>query len=70
MNTPRTSQDGRKPDDYPSSIPFVVMMVAKPEDILVDVRLLPNEYYHTNQREIIMMPNVDYEFKIIWEGTY
>lgn len=57
-------------DDYPSSTPFVVMMIAKPEDILVDVRLLPGEYYHTNQREIIMMPNADYEFKIVWEGQW
>lgn len=57
-------------DDYPSSIPYVVMMVAKPEDILVDVRLLPGEYYHTNQREIIMLPDKDYSFKIIWEGQW
>lgn len=55
-------------DDYPSSSPFVAEMIANPEDILVDVRLLPKQYYHTNQREIIMLNNKKYEFKLIWEG--
>ena len=54
-------------DDYSSSIPFVAMMIAEPKDILVDVRQLPEDYYHTNQREIIMLPN-QYDFKLVWEG--
>ena len=58
-------------DDYPSSPPFVVVMTAKPEDILVDVRMLPDpsRYYAANQREIIMSPG-NYTYKIIWEGKY
>lgn len=55
-------------DEYPSSTPFVAMMVTKPKDILVDVRLLPKKYYHTNQREIIMLPNNNYNFKLVWKG--
>lgn len=54
-------------DDYPSTQPFVIEMVAQPESIVVDVRTLPKEYYHTNQREIIMSPG-DYVFKIVWAG--
>jgi len=54
-------------DEYPSSTPYVVSMMAKPEDVLVNVKMLPKEYYHTNQREIIMQPGV-YNYKIVWEN--
>lgn len=54
-------------DDYPSSTPFLVEMIAQPKDILVDVQMLPIEYYHTNQREIMMRPGI-YTYKIIWTG--
>jgi hypothetical protein len=53
-------------DEYPSSPPFVVEMVAQPENMVVDVQMLPKEYYHTNQREIIMNQG-QYTFKIVWE---
>ena len=58
-------------DDYPSSPPFVVTMTAKPKDILVDVRMLPDptKYYEANQREITMMPG-DYVYKIVWAGKW
>lgn len=58
-------------DDYPSSPPFVVVMIAKPKDILVDVRMIPDpsKYYEANQREIIMKPG-DYVYKIVWQGKY
>lgn len=52
-------------DDYPSSTPYVVSMLVNPVDILVDVRKLPKEYYHMDQREIIVKPG-NYEYKIIW----
>jgi len=52
-------------DDYPSSPAFVVEMIAKPENIVVDVQKLPEEYYHTNQREMIMDKGI-YTFKIVW----
>ena len=52
-------------DEYPSSPAFVVEMVAKPENIVVDVQKLPEEYYHTNQREMIMDKGI-YTFKIVW----
>jgi hypothetical protein len=52
-------------DDYPSSPPFVVEMVTKPENIVVDVQKLPTEYYHTNQREMILNKGF-YKFKIVW----
>jgi hypothetical protein len=35
----------------------------------VDVRMLPRQYYHTNQREIIMSPG-NYTYKIIWKGEF
>ena len=54
-------------DEYPSSPPFVITMVVDPKDVLVDVQKLPTQYYHTNQREIIVLPG-EYEYKIIWEG--
>lgn len=54
-------------DDYPSTQPFVVVMMAQPKDMLVDVQMLPKMYYHTNQREIIMKPG-KYKFKIVWVG--
>jgi hypothetical protein len=56
-------------DEYPSTPPFVVTMTAEPKDILVDVRMLPRQYYHTNQREIIMSPG-NYTYKIIWKGEF
>jgi len=54
-------------DDYPSSVPFLVEMVVKPEDMVVDVQMLPNKYYHTNQREIMLKPGT-YSYKIVWMG--
>lgn len=54
-------------DEYPSSTPFVVTMIVEPKDILVNVEMLPDRYYHTNQREIILLPG-KYSYKIIWEG--
>lgn len=54
-------------DEYPSSQPFVVEMVAQPQDMLVDVQMLSKQYYHTNQREIIMKPG-KYTYRIVWEG--
>ena len=52
-------------DDYPSSQPFVAQMTVNPIDILVDVQMLPEQHYHTNQREIIDLPG-NYEYKLIW----
>ncbi len=52
-------------DEYPSSPAFVIKMIAKPEDIVVDVQKLPKEYYHANQREMILNKGT-YKFKIIW----
>lgn len=54
-------------DDEPSSPPFVAVMTASPDDILVDVQRLPTQYYHTNQREIIMLPGT-YTYKLVWES--
>ncbi len=54
-------------DEYPSSTPFVISMIAEPDDILVDVQMLPNRYYHTNQREIIILPG-KYEYKLVWSN--
>jgi len=54
-------------DEYPSSQPFVVEMIAQPQDMLVDVQMLSKQYYHTNQREIIMKPG-KYTYRIVWEG--
>ena len=54
-------------DHYPSTPPFVIMMDVEPKDVLVDVQKLPREYYHTNQREIIILPG-RYNYKIVWEG--
>jgi len=54
-------------DDFPSSTPFVASMIVDPKDILVDVQMLPEQYYHTNQREIIMLPG-EYEYKLVWNG--
>jgi hypothetical protein len=56
-------------DDYPSSPTFVAMMTADPKDILVDTRMLKGQYYHTNQREIIMLSG-SYTFKLVWEGEF
>jgi len=53
-------------DDEPSTPPFVAVMTTSPDDILVDVQMLPKKYYHTNQREIIMLPGT-YEYKLVWE---
>ena len=53
-------------DDYPSSPPYVVSMIINPENVLASVKMLPKEYYHTNQREIIVLPG-SYEYKIIWD---
>lgn len=55
-------------DEEPSSPPYVAMMVAQPKDILVDVQMLPKQYYHANQREIIMKPNA-YTFKLVWDDN-
>ena len=52
-------------DEYPSSPAFVVEMVAKPENIVVDVQKLPEEYYHANQREMILNKG-SYKFRIVW----
>jgi len=54
-------------DDYPSSTPFVIEMTVEPKDVLVDVQKLPRQYYHTNQREIIVLPG-KYDYRIVWEG--
>lgn len=54
-------------DDYPSSTPYVISMIANPEDVLVNVQMLQQQYYHTNQREIIMLPG-KYTYKIVWEN--
>jgi len=54
-------------DEYPSSPPFVIIMEVKPDDVLVDVQKLPTQYYHTNQKEIIVLPG-KYEYKIVWEN--
>ncbi len=54
-------------DEYPSSIPFVITMTVDPNDILVDVQMLPEQYFHANQREIIILPG-KYEYKLIWSG--
>lgn len=54
-------------DDYPSSTPYVISMIVDPKDILVNVQMLPKQYYHTNQREITLLPG-KYTYKIIWEG--
>jgi len=54
-------------DDEPSTPPFVAVMTTSPDDILVDVQMLPKKYYHTNQREIIMLPGT-YEYKLVWKG--
>lgn len=56
-------------DDYPSSPAFVIKMIAKPEDMVVDVQKLPKEYYHANQREIILNKGT-YKFKIIWAAKH
>lgn len=56
-------------DEYPSSQPLVVTMIAEPEDMLVDVQMLPTMYYHTNQREIIIKPG-EWKFKIVWVGEW
>jgi hypothetical protein len=52
-------------DEYPSSPAFVVEMIAKPENVVVDVQKLPKEYYHSNQREMILNKGI-YKFKIVW----
>jgi len=54
-------------DEYPSSPPFVGYMIADPKDMLVDVQMLPEQHYHTNQREIIMLPG-KYEYKLVWSN--
>ena len=54
-------------DDYPSSTPYLVTMDVNIDDILVDVEMLPDRYYHSNQREIILLPG-DYKYKILWKG--
>ncbi len=51
-------------DDYPSSQPLVITRVCYPHEVLVDVTMLPKQYYHTNQREIIMKPGT-YTYKIL-----
>lgn len=56
-------------DEYPSSPAFVVRMIAKPENIVVDVQKLPKEYYHTNQREMILNKGT-YKFKIVWAAKH
>ena len=53
-------------DDEPSSPPYVVSMTISPENVLANVKMLPKEYYHANQREIIVLPG-SYEYKIIWD---
>jgi hypothetical protein len=40
-------------------------MIAKPENVVVDVQKLPKEYYHSNQREMILNKGI-YKFKIVW----
>jgi len=42
-------------------------MIVEPKDVLVDVQKLPRQYYHTNQREIIILPG-EYEYKVVWDG--
>ena len=54
-------------DDSPSSQPFLIKMIAQPEQILVDTRKLKKLYYHTDQREITMLPGA-YRFKVVWAG--
>lgn len=54
-------------DDYPSSQPFVISNVIYPNQVLCDVTMLPGQYYHSNQREIILLPG-KYQYKIIWVG--
>jgi hypothetical protein len=55
-------------DDYPSSTPFVIESIIDPNDILVDTRMIPEQYYHTNQREIIVKKDRIIKCKIIWKG--
>ena len=54
-------------DDYPSSQPFLIEMIAQPDQILMDTRKLNKLYYHTDQREITLLPGT-YTFKIVWAG--
>lgn len=57
-------------DEYPSSTPFVIEYTTLPEDILVDTRLLPEQYFISNQREVILKKNREYKIKIIWKGDF
>ena len=55
-------------DDYPSTTPYVVEYIAQPNDILVDTRLLPNQYFMSEQREVILKKDKEYSIKIVWKG--
>jgi hypothetical protein len=54
-------------DDYPSSQPFLIEMIVEPDQVLMDTRKLSKLYYHTDQREITLLPGT-YTFKIVWAG--
>ena len=56
-------------DDYPSTTPYVVEYIAQPDDILVDTRLLPNQYFMSDQREVILKRDKEYSMKIVWKGV-
>lgn len=56
-------------DDYPSSQPFLIEMTVEPDQVLMDTRKLSRLYYHTDQREITLLPGT-YTFKIVWAGKY
>lgn len=56
-------------DDYPSSTPMLIEMIVEPDQILMDTRKLSKLYYHTDQREITLLPGT-YTFKIVWIGKY